>query len=446
MTRPRAAVALLLVAVAVLVAVLAGSGGGGHTYRLVFQNAGQLVTGDQVQIGGVPAGSIKSIELTPDNHAEVKVSVDEPYAPLHEGTTAVIRTPSLSGVASRFIALTPGPNFRPRLRDGATLGSDDTTSIVDLDQLFNTLDAPTRRALQQVVQGSATQYAGKEKLANLTAHYFSPALSTTTRVVDQIASDNKAFTDFLVNTSDLVTALADKRDQLTELVSNTGTTAQAVAAQSRSFSQGLAALPDVLRQGNTTFVDLRSALGDLDKLVAASKVGTRDLAPFLRTLRPVVAEATPTVRSLRQIVYQPGANNDLTDQLQQLPRLAKLTRVDFPRAVDTLRQSQSIIEFIRPYAPDLVGFLRDFGQGASYYDANGHYVRVAPIFDAFSFSDDGQGGTLDPKPADQRGISPALKFGNLKRCPGSATAPPADGSAPFREPGLDCDPTQVPTR
>ena len=446
MTRPRAAVALLLVAVAVLVAVLIGSGGGGHTYRLVFQNAGQLVKGDQVQIGGVPAGSIKSIELTSDNRAEVKVSVDEPYAPLHEGTTAVIRTPSLSGVASRFIALTPGPNFRPKLGDGATLGTDETTTIVDLDQLFNTLDRPTRRALQQVVQGSATQYAGKEALANMTAHYFSPALSTTTRVVDEVASDNKAFTDFLVNTSDLVTALAEKPDQLTQLVSNAGTTAQAVAAQSRSFSQGLAALPEVLRQGSTTFVDLRSALDDLDKLVAASKVGTRDLAPFLRQLRPVVTEATPTVERLRQIVYRPGANNDLTDQLQQLPRLARLTDVVFPRGVDTLRQSQPIIEFIRPYAPDLVGFLRDFGQGASPYDANGHYVRVAPVFDAYSFSDDGQGGTLDPKPPNERGVSPNLKFGNLRRCPGSATAPPADGSAPFVEPGLDCDPTQVPAR
>jgi phospholipid/cholesterol/gamma-HCH transport system substrate-binding protein len=193
-------------------------------------------------------------------------------------------------------------------------------------------------------------------------------------------------------------------------------------------------------------VDLRSALDDLDKLVAASKVGTRDLAPFLRQLRPVLTEATPTVQRLRQILYRSGANNDLTDQLEQLPKLAKLTDVVFPRGVDTLRQSQPIIEFIRPYAPDLVGFLRDFGQGASPYDANGHYVRVAPVFDAYSFTDDGQGGTLDPKPPDQRGVSPDLKFGNLKRCPGSATAPPTDGSAPYVEPGLDCDPSEVPTR
>lgn len=442
-------IAALIAAVVLLVVVLTSSGGG-TTYKLVFQNAGQLVKGDQVQIGGVPSGSIKDIELTKDNHAEITISVDKPYAPLHEGTTAVIRSPSLSGVASRFISLTPGPNFKPKLSAGATLRTDSTTSIVDLDELFNTLDPRTRRALQNVIQGSATQYAGKERLANLSAHYFSPALSTTTRVVDEISSDNKAFTDFLVNTSDLVSALAEKRDDLAGLVSNGGQTASAVAAQTQSFNQALSILPDTLRQGNSTFVDLRSALDDLDKLVAASKVGTKGLAPFLRQLRPVVTEATPTVRQLRQIVYQPGPSNDLTDQLNALPHLANLADSDFPRAVDTLQQSQSIIEFIRPYAPDLVGFLRDFGQGAAPYDANGHYVRVSPIFDAFTYNDDGQGGTLTPKEPNQRGLADAVHFGNLRRCPGAATAPPADGSAPFVDPGplsnADCDPSEVPSR
>src|SRR5262249_37809250 len=145
-----------------------------------------------------------------------------------------------------------------------------------------------------------------------------------------------------------------------------------------------------------------------------------------------------------------GRRKDVTDQLKALAGLAKLADTDFPRAVDTLRQSQPIIEFIRPYAPDLAGFLRDFGQGAAPYDANGHYVRVTPIFDAFTFNDDGQGGTLTPKEPNQRGVADALHLGNLRRCPGAASAPPADGSAPFVDSGsfsnADCNPSQVPTR
>ena len=98
-----------------------------------------------MQVGGRRIGSVREIALTDDNQAEITIKVQEPYAPLHEGTTALIRATSLSGIANRYIALTPGPNSNPKLPEGATLGTDKTTSIVDLDQLFNTLDPKTRR-------------------------------------------------------------------------------------------------------------------------------------------------------------------------------------------------------------------------------------------------------------------------------------------------------------
>ena len=49
-----------------------------------------------------------------------------------------------------------------------------------------------------------------------------------------------------------------------------------------------------------------------------------------------------------------------------------------------------------------------------------------------------------PLPVAQR--LAGLQTGMLKRCPGAASQPAPDGSAPFRDSGgnLDCDPTQVP--
>src|SRR5438552_1501122 len=119
---------------------------------MVFQNAGQLVKGDQVQVGGRPIGSVKDIALTNHNLARVRVELNE-LTPLHQGTQAVIRETSLSGIANRYIALTPGPNSAPSLKDGATLPTTQTTTPVDLDQLFDTLDPRTRAGLQQVTQG-----------------------------------------------------------------------------------------------------------------------------------------------------------------------------------------------------------------------------------------------------------------------------------------------------
>ena len=100
-----------------------------------------------------------------------------------------------------------------------------------------------------------------------------------------------------------------------------------------------------------------------------------------------------------------------------------------------------MLEFARPYTPDLVGWFRDFGQGAANYDANGHFARIQPIFNAFQFTDNPAGGVLTP-------IPPATPLRRRCRPASSAAArapppsAPADGSAPFTDGGdLDCDPT-----
>ena len=143
LSRALATLALVL-AVAILAWLLVLRGSPGHEYTFVFENAGQLVRDNDVQVGGRRVGSIKEIELTDDNQAAVTVEVEEPFAPLREGTEATIRLTSLSGIANRYIALAMGPGDAPELDDGAVLGTDSTTAVVDLDQLFNTLDERTR--------------------------------------------------------------------------------------------------------------------------------------------------------------------------------------------------------------------------------------------------------------------------------------------------------------
>ncbi len=95
---------------------------------------------------------MESIELTDDNLAKVVVSVEQE---LHEGTTAIIRATSLSGVANHYVSISPGPNSNPPLENDATLGLASTTTPIDIDQLFNTFPAPVRRGLAQFIQGNS---------------------------------------------------------------------------------------------------------------------------------------------------------------------------------------------------------------------------------------------------------------------------------------------------
>ena len=98
--------ALIALVVAVVVVVVLLDGGEDYEVTAEFENAGQLVKGNEVVVGGAAAGSVKGIELGPEGQALVTFSVDEEYAPLQRGTVATIRSPSLSQIAGRQVQLT----------------------------------------------------------------------------------------------------------------------------------------------------------------------------------------------------------------------------------------------------------------------------------------------------------------------------------------------------
>jgi phospholipid/cholesterol/gamma-HCH transport system substrate-binding protein len=435
-----AAAGALALAVALVVWLLLFRGPSGTEYTLLFQTAGQLVVDDDVQVGGRRVGSVRAIELTNDNQAAIKVVVEEPHAPLREGTQAVIRLTSLSGIANRYVALTPAPGDARELDEGATITAESTTDVVDLDQIFNTLDERTRGDLADVIKGFATQYQGKGEEAGESTKYFNPLLSSSRRLVQEVTEDEEALTEFLVNSSRAVTTIAERRNELADLVGNANQTAAAIGAENAALARALGLLPTTLRRANTTFVNLRATLDDLDVLVAESKPATKDLAPFLRELRPLVAAARPTIRDLRLAVRRPGSDNDLVEATRKMPQLQRAATPAFRSGRQALVRAQPVLEFARPYTPDFVGWLRDFGQGAANYDANGHYARIQPIFNAFQFTDNPAGGVLTPVPPANR--MDGVETGFIRRCPGAATQRPADGSAPFTDGGnVDCDPS-----
>jgi phospholipid/cholesterol/gamma-HCH transport system substrate-binding protein len=437
-------IAALAVAVIVLAVILLGSGGG-HQYKLLFQNAGQLVPDNQVLVGGSPVGSVESIALTDDNLAEVKVSVDQE---LHEGTTAVIRATSLSGVANHYVSISPGPNSNPALDDGATLGLGSTTTPVDIDQLFNTFPPPVRKGLSDFIRGNAQIYAGAGEDANEAFKYFGPALNRTDAFVSELNADERLFERFIVSSSKLSTTIASRGDDLSSAISNASTAFGAIAAQNENFDLTLRRLPPVLRQSNTTFVNLRAALDDLEPLVDTAKPATKNLAPFLAELGPVLQKFIPFLRNLRLTVDRPGNANDANELLSYLPANARQASTAFPHAEQAIADFQPNLNFIRAYTPDLFNGLGKLGQATGAYDGNGHYVRAAPALqNIFTYS----GGTLEATSRANQFGAFGSEAATKRRCPGGAAQPASDGSNPFVDPPFggsvsssECNPADVP--
>lgn len=434
-------IAALAVAVIVLAVIFFG-GGSGHKYTLVFQNAGQLVPDNQVLIGGSPAGTVESIGLSDDNLAEVHVSVDQQ---LHEGTTAVIRATSLSGVANHYVSISPGPNSNPELEDDAELGLASTTTPIDIDQFFNTFPPQTRRGLEDFIKGNAAIYSGQGKNANDSYKYFGSALNRAGAFAQELTADQKLLARFVVSSSRLTTAVAGRGEQLSSAVSNASTAFGAIAKETEAFDTTLRELPAVFRQSNTTFVNLRAALDDIEPLVDAAKPATKNLAPFLAELRPVFQKLVPFTRNLRLIVARPGKANDTAELLATLPKVQRLTSRTFPHSEQAVSDFQPNLNFIRAYTPDLFNAFSKLGQVAGYYDGNGHYVRASTAALNLFRYDEGS-SQLEPISKSQQfeAFSPKVHT----RCPGGATQPAADGSNPWVGGGSvnssECNPADVP--
>jgi phospholipid/cholesterol/gamma-HCH transport system substrate-binding protein len=447
-TPARVAVVAALAAAVVALGLILFGGDDGHEYDLLFENGGQLVEGNQVLIGGHPVGSVESLELTDDNLAEVHVSVDQQ---LHEGTTAAIRATSLSGVANHYVSVSPGPNSNPALEEGSTLGLGYTTTAVDLDQLFNTFPPAVRRGLANFFKGNSEIYAGSGPAANRTFKYFGTGLNRAGAFIRDLNADQRLLERFVVGSSAAATAVARRGNELSDAISNANTAFDAIAAHNESLSASLRLLPQVFRQGNTTFVNLRAALDDIEPLIETAKPATKEFAPFLRELRPVLSKAVPVFQNLRLAVRRPGYANDAAELLGFLPAVQSRASKAFPHSEEAIAAFQPTLNFARAYTPDIFNGFAKVGQVSGYYDANGHYARVQfSNLNLFSYNEVSK--ELDPiAPSEQYdafGGSADVK----RRCPGGATQPAADGSNPFVEPPFEgasvtpseCDPADVP--
>lgn len=434
---------------AVVVAVLLLGGGPGYQVRLRLVNASQLVKGNLVEVAGATVGKVKRIGLTDDGQAIITISVDGDYAPLREGTRAVVRQASLSGVANRYIDLQQGPMTAKAIPDGATLPAETTEAAVDLDQLFGVFDPRTRAAGREVIKGFADMTDNRTAEANAAIKYLNPILSSSSRLFSELDRNDDLLERFVVQTSRLVTDAASKQDDLAGLVSNFGKVSTALASQDTSLSEAIRRLPGFLRKSNSTFINLRATLDDLDPLVAASKPVVREARPLLADLRPFARDARPTFRDLARTIRRPGKGNDLVELLKAQPPLAKQAldsrkvngaerRGPFPELVDSLTASAPELAFFRPYAPELTGWFDDFST-SGVYDALGAFSRAGLALSAFTVTPALNLVPVPPALRDQV-LAAGAKLGRNNRCPGSTERDPGDHSTTYKpSPDFNCD-------
>ncbi|UTI65913.1 MlaD family protein [Paraconexibacter antarcticus] len=421
--RGAALAAVGLVAIAILAVVLLGKSS--HTMNIRFLDAGQLVRGDLVEVSGRAIGSVSDITLTNDNQANVKVKTkNDDFWPFKEGTVAGVRAVGLSGVANRYVEITPSATGAD-IPDGGTIRPTDTRTIVDLDEVLTALDAPTRAKLKRLIHEGADVFHGNAQDANDAIVYANPAIAQGSALLSEADRDEAAVGRLVSTAATVSTTLAQRRGALQGSITNTARTLAALAAERSALQDSLVRAPSTLRQAMHTLQLTRSTLTSVRPVLRELQPTAKPLAEVLRLLPTTGRDLRPAIGQLRDLIPA------LTKALKGVPALDKAARPALSATSTALKTALPIATGLRPYSPDAIaGLFNGFtGTTAGYYDANGHYARV-PLITGPGALSGGLGSVAKTQ----------LSTGNTARCPGGAVEPAGDKSNPYiPDPSL-CNP------
>lgn len=363
----RGITALALVAACVAVLVL-GRGGGDRTLRAAFDAAVQVVEGQEVRVAGRPVGHVSSVREL-DGQAVVDLAIGDDDWPLHRGTTARLRFGSVSGYAGRFVDLRPGPESAPELADGAVLSTASTVTPVEFDQLFNTFDAPTRRALRGVLDGAADTVDGHGAELGDGLVRGSVGVDRFADLFADLGQQPEALSALVVSGAQTTAALRAQETALRELLSGAAGTFDALAGQARAAQASLERFPDALSAGERTLAHLDASLVGLRGLVTDIGPGARalrDAAPSVQRATTALLEVAPLAASTLEVGRAAAPDID---------RLLRTGTATLPRLGSALRSAAPMLSCIRPYAPEIAGMASTWS-GFSGNDAQGGFGRV----------------------------------------------------------------------
>jgi phospholipid/cholesterol/gamma-HCH transport system substrate-binding protein len=366
-----AAVAALVAGLAAVAVVLLGGGPGSYEVRARFLDAGQLVEGNVVEVAGQRVGKIEELALTGDGRAEVRLRItDERFVPLHRGTRMTIRTVGLSGVANRYIDITPGSGRQPAIASGGVLGTEATQGIVDLDMVLNAFGPAVRKDIRTLLVASAQGLDGNAPSVNRLLEYLNPAVAQGRALVEDVTADQAAVDRLLRSGAVVATALAGRRSDLERGVAGAATALEAVAGERAALGRGLRRAPGVLARGRRTLRGLDATLQAVRPALREARPVAPRLATTLRRFGPVARDARPVVGDLRRLAAPTRG------LLGALPGLADDGVPALRSATSALAAAQPVLSGLRPYTLDILhGLIIAPGNATGSYDANGSYSR-----------------------------------------------------------------------
>lgn len=382
--------------------------------RAVFANAQSVRGGEPVRIAGVSIGTISSVEHLPvsddaaqtaaeaegvpadelpQDAAMVTIELDDDAPPLRADAQLKLR-PRLFLEGNYFVDVSPGSPGAEAVPEDHVFPLNQTSSSVNLDSIFTTLQGGVRKDLQILLDqfGSALiDHGGADGLNELnrtapgayryTAEFNSAFLGTEEGDLGgTLRGFNRVFR-----------GLARNEQALQGFVTNLRIFSGSFAAEDAALGAAVEQLPATLRAADPAYANLNAAFPSL-------RAFAREALPGVESSPSSLRAATPFVKQLRELVARDELRGLLAELRPTVPELGLLAQRNLPLLEEQRSLSSCFNEVIIPWSNDtvepvdpsglyphtpnarvfemtgysLVGLNAEHRNG----DGNGHYVRT----------------------------------------------------------------------
>jgi phospholipid/cholesterol/gamma-HCH transport system substrate-binding protein len=380
---------VVVLAAVVLLATSAGGSAGGYTVRAIFDDAGNVISGEDVKIDGVKVGTVGSVTPTPQGKAAVTLKIANPgFQNFRDDASCTIKPQALIGekyvdclptqARPENTPLPPPLHKIPAGREGAgewLLPVQNTSSPVDVDLLGDITRLPESQRLAIIINELGAGFAGRGSDLNAVLHRSNPALREFEKVLGLLASENKVLGNLAVESDRALAPIARDRRQFAEFFAQSGAVATDTARHRGALTQDLADFPAFLRQ-------LRPALKRLDQFAEQTTPVFTDLGVAAPGINRTFEHLAPFAKSSTQF-------------FQTLGKASKGIGSGFVTSQPLLKRLEALGVTLEPFAgnfSDLFSSIRSTGglerlldfiflgaNDANGYDSLGHFVRGSGV-------------------------------------------------------------------
>jgi virulence factor Mce-like protein len=343
------AVTVLVVLLAVFLAYNANNGlpfVPTRELKVDIANGSNLVPGNDVLEGGHRIGFVsdmKPVQLqngTTGAQLTLKLSQSQGKVPVDSTVSVHLR----SVLGQKYLDMVFGHSHQI-FKDGATLPISQTNVPVQLDEIFNIFNPPTRRAIQQNLQGYGDTFTARGADINRTIQALPSLLGHLRPVAAYLSAPSTGLIRFFDSLDRFTGALAPVSTQTADLFRDAATTFQAITTNPNSYEATIAQSPATLTVSTDSLRAQQPLYTDFATFGKYFSPGTASLKAALPSLNPALEAGATTLRQT------PTLNAGLQKVMNSLKSLAQdpTTNMALNGLQSTVGTLNPMIRYLGPY-------------------------------------------------------------------------------------------------